>query len=125
MTVAFWCVLAASLLPYLFTSYAKFTGPGFSNRKPREFLEKLEGARKRAHWTQLNSFESLPIFAAAVIIAHLAGADAGQRDLLAIVFVVSRILYGAFYIGDKPPLRSLAWFTGMGACVGLYVISAL
>lgn len=123
MTIAFWCVLAASILPYLFTSYAKFTGPGFTNRRPREFLEKLDGARKRAHWTQLNSFESFPMFAAAVIIAHLANAPADQRDLFAIIHVVARVLYGVFYIGDKPPLRSLAWFTSMGMIIALYVVS--
>ena len=45
-------VLAAILLPYAFTGFAKFQG-GFGlneNKNPREFLEKLGGARKRAHW---------------------------------------------------------------------------
>ena len=50
MTLAYWCVLAAILLPYAFTGFAKFQG-GFGlneNKNPREFLEKLSGARKRA-----------------------------------------------------------------------------
>ncbi|MCH2553658.1 MAG: MAPEG family protein, partial [Alcanivorax sp.] len=75
MTLAYWCVLAAILLPYAFTGFAKFQG-GFGlneNKNPREFLEKLGGARKRAHWAPQNSFEILPGFAAAVISAHLAG----------------------------------------------------
>ena len=49
MTLAYWCVLAAILLPYAFTGFAKFQG-GFGlneNKNPREFLEKLGGARKR------------------------------------------------------------------------------
>ena len=97
MTLAYWCVLAAILLPYAFTGFAKFQG-GFGlneNKNPREFLEKLSGARKRAHWAQQNSFEILPGFAAAVIISHLAGtapqatiAFAGEAAKAGIVHVI-------------------------------------
>src|SRR5216683_2295108 len=50
MTIAYWCIVAAAVLPYLFQIYAKFSGPGFNNYRPRDFLDRLEGARKRAHW---------------------------------------------------------------------------
>jgi uncharacterized MAPEG superfamily protein len=124
VTIAYWCVLAAALLPYAFTSFAKFSGPGFNNYKPREFLEKLDGARKRAHWAQLNSFESFPMFAAAVIIAHQLHAEQSTLNLLAIAYVALRAFYGIFYIANKAPLRSLVWFASMGCIVGLFVISA-
>ncbi|KZX83621.1 hypothetical protein A3717_34005, partial [Alcanivorax sp. HI0013] len=93
MTLAYWCVLAAIFLPYLNTALAKFQG-GFGpkqNHNPREFLETLEGSRKRAHWAQQNSFEVTPAFAAAVIIAHLVQtAPQGTIDGIALAFVVSR-----------------------------------
>ena len=70
MTLAYWCVLAAIFLPYLNTAIAKFQG-GFGpkqNHNPREFLETLEGSRKRAHWAQQNGFEVTPAFAAAASV---------------------------------------------------------
>ena len=71
MSTAYWCVLAAALLPYAFTGLAKFSGPRrYDNHAPRDYLDKLDGWRKRAHWAQLNSFEAFAPFAAGVIIAQ-------------------------------------------------------
>jgi uncharacterized MAPEG superfamily protein len=124
MTIAYWCVLVAALLPFLFTSAAKFTGVRYNNKKPREFLDQLEGWRKRAHWVQVNSFEAFPAFAAAVIIAHQAGAAQGAIDGLAVAFIVLRVIYGLCYIFDKHVLRSTVWMVGMGCVVALFVVSA-
>lgn len=128
MTIAYWCVLAALVLPYLYIGYAKFTGGDFGprqNHNPREFLEKLEGARKRAFWAQQNSFEVTPAFAAAVIIAHQIGAAAqGTIDGLALVFVASRVLYGICYIQDWASVRSLVWAVGMICILALFGVSA-
>ena len=127
MTIAFWCLLVALFLPYLFTGYAKFQG-GFGpkqNHNPREFLEKLDGARKRAHWAQQNSFEVTPAFAAAVLVAHHIGSAAqGTIDGIALAFVASRILYGVCYIADWASARTLIWSFGMGCIVALFVVSA-
>jgi uncharacterized MAPEG superfamily protein len=127
MTIAYWVLLAAIVLPYAFTGYAKFTG-GFGPREnhyPREFLSRLEGARQRAHWAQLNSFEVTPAFAAALIVAHQIGTAAqATLDGLAVAFLVSRILYGICYIADWANLRSLVWFAGMICIVALFVVSA-
>jgi uncharacterized MAPEG superfamily protein len=127
MTLAYWMLLVAIVLPYAFTGFAKFQG-GFGpkeNHNPREFLANLDGARKRAHWAQLNSFEVTPPFAAALIVAHQIGAAAqGTIDALAIAFVVSRVLYGICYIADWASVRSLVWFAGMIAIVALFIVSA-
>lgn len=124
MTTAYWCVLAAALMPYLFTGYAKFGDRPYDNRAPREFLEGATGAKKRAHWAQLNSFEAFPAFAAAVIIAHLAGAAQAGIDLLAVAFVLLRLAYGWAYITDRASLRSLVWMGGIACMVGLFVLAA-
>lgn len=124
MTTAYWCVLVAALMPFLFTGIAKFSGPGFNNRTPRDFQDRLDGMRKRAHWAHLNSFEAFPPFAAAVIIAHQLGAAQGRVDLLAVVFILARLAYGALYMADLATLRSLAWVVGLGCVVGLFVIAA-
>jgi len=127
MTVAYWCVLAAAFVPYLFTSLAKFPGGRFgprANKAPREFLEALCGWRKRSHWAQLNGFEAFPPFAAAVIIAHQTGAAQGTVDLLALGFIGARLAYGGLYIADLGAPRSVAWACGVACVVGLFVVAA-
>lgn len=124
MTTAYWCVLAAALLPYAFTGLAKFTGPRYDNHAPREYLDRLVGWRKRAHWAQLNSFEAFPPFAAGVIVAHLAQAPQGTVDALAAAFVALRALYGALYILDRPWLRTAVWALALGCTIGLFLTAA-
>ena len=56
-------ILAACLLPYVFTGIAKMAG-GFKardNQNPREFLAQTKGVAARANAAQQNSFESLPL----------------------------------------------------------------
>lgn len=124
MTIANWCVLAAAALPFLWTAVAKFSGPGFNNRRPRDFQDRLEGWRKRAHWAQLNAFEAFPIFAAMVLIAQQAGAPQGRVDQLALAFVGLRLAHGVCYIGDWHALRSLVWALGMACAVAIFLSAA-
>lgn len=127
MTVAYWCVLAAILLPYVWTGVAKFSS-GFrprDNHNPREYLDNLAaGPAKRAHWAQLNTFESIPGFMAAVIIAHQAQASQQAVDALALTYIALRLAYGALYVTDKARLRSLVWAAGVACIVGLFVVAA-
>jgi uncharacterized MAPEG superfamily protein len=127
MTIAHYCIALAIGSPYIFTTIAKFSRPGFTfaqNHDPREWLERLDGYRKRAHYAQLNSFEAVPAFCAAVLVAQQADVAAQPTiDTIAIAFVVSRLLYGAFYIADRAELRSLVWFAGMGCIAALFGIS--
>jgi len=126
MTIAYWALLAAIFLPYLFIGIAKFTG-GFGpkeNHFPREWLENQSGVQKRAYWAQLNSFEVTPPFLAAVIIAHQIGSAAQSTiDWIAVAFVVSRLLFGICYIKDWASLRTLVWAIGIACIVALFIIS--
>jgi uncharacterized MAPEG superfamily protein len=124
MTTASWCVLIAGLLPYVATLTAKIGARGFDNRNPRDWLANQSGFRRRANFAQQNSFEAFPLFAAAVIIAQLAGAPQARVDVLAITFVASRLLYIAFYVADQSTLRSLAWFGGIGSAVAIFFAAA-
>ena len=127
MTVALWCILIAILLPYVCTWIAKLSG-GFrlkDNHDPRGFLDNLEGVGKRANAAQLNSFEVIPAFAAAVIVAHLAGnAELVTINVLAVLFITSRLLYIICYLADWATLRSLVWFVGMALIASFFVVSA-
>lgn len=60
-----------------------------------------------------------------MIIVHLAGgAEQGLLDQLAIVFVISRLLYGLYCLADWAPVRLLVWGLGMGLLVSLCVVLA-
>ena len=122
MTIALWCILVAALIPYAFTVAAKTAR--YDNRHPRVYLDGLDGWRQRAHWVQLNGYEAFPPFAAGVLVAHVAGAPQGAADLLAVTFCIARIVYGLLYLANKAAMRSLVWFIGICAVVGLFVISA-
>jgi uncharacterized MAPEG superfamily protein len=124
MTAAFWCVLAAILLPVATVAIAKWTRR-YDNLAPRDWEATLEGRRRRAYHAHLNHLEALPPFAAAVIIAHLAGVRQGWLDAIALAFIALRLAYTWAYLADRATLRSLLWMGGMGCVIALFVASAL
>ncbi|WP_397450396.1 MAPEG family protein [Pseudomonas sp. NA-150] len=127
MTVSFWCVLIAIFLPYVCTWIAKFSGGKFGprqNHDPRAFLEGLQGFAKRADYAQRNSFEVFPAFAAAVIIASNVGnALPVTIDVLAVLFITTRLLYIICYLADWAVLRSIVWFAGLALITAMFVVS--
>ncbi|MAA76245.1 MAG: hypothetical protein CMN28_16260 [Salinisphaeraceae bacterium] len=128
MTIALWCVLIAAYMPLLWTAAAKFGGPEklgpAQNKNPRAFLATLTGAQARANAAQQNAFEAFPPFAAAVIIAEMAGAAQGWVNTLAMAFIAFRLVYGGLYIADLGIPRSLAWSGGVVCVVLLFVAAA-
>lgn len=124
MTTAYWCILIAALLPYLWVAIAKQSGPRYDNRDPRGWIARQDNPRVlRANAAQLNAFESFAPFAAAVLMAQFAGVEASRISQLAIAFVVLRVLHGVFYIAGMHLLRSLAWGGGL-ACVAWLMVQA-
>jgi uncharacterized MAPEG superfamily protein len=122
MTIAYYCVIVAILLPTLTVGLAKFSSrfQPKHNHKPREFLATLSGWRQRAVWAQENTFESIPAFMAAVIIAHQIGGDQKTIDTLAVSYIVLRIVYTVLYIADKALLRTLVWTAALACIIGLF-----
>ncbi|HET7843450.1 MAG TPA: MAPEG family protein [Xanthomonadales bacterium] len=122
MTIANWCVLAAALMPIVFTGLAKFSGLKYNNKRPREFQAQLTGWRLRAHWAHLNSFEAFPFFAAGVLVAQQAGADQTRVDQLALAYIAARVVYGGMYIANLAPVRSLVWAAAFGINCALFFL---
>ena len=115
-TVAYWCVLVAALLPLVCTGIAKSgmfgVSPkkgGYDNNNPRAWLARQTDWRARANAAQANTFEALPFFFAAVIIAHQLQAAQALLDILAFLFVVLRIGYVVMYVADMAMARSAVW----------------
>jgi uncharacterized MAPEG superfamily protein len=115
-TVAYWCVLIAALLPLACSWLAKYqdmrkprSQGGYDNADPRAWLARQQGWKARANAAQANTFEALPFFFAAVIIAHQLGAPQTRLDILAVLFVTLRIIYVAMYVAGLPRTRSAIW----------------
>lgn len=121
MTTALYCVLAAGLMPYLWTTVAKIRGSRYDNADVRGWQARLSGVAHRAHAAHLNSFEAFPLFAAAVLVAQTVGAPQGRIDLLALSFIGLRLIYGLVYLADWASLRSLVWFGAMACTVTLFL----
>jgi uncharacterized MAPEG superfamily protein len=121
MTLALWCVLFAGVLPYLTVGIAKSAGGSYDNSDPRGRAASYEGIARRAHAAHLNSFESFPLFAAAVLVAEMKGGPRGMVDVLAAAFVAARCGYIACYLLDKPSLRSLLWAAGFFCAIGIFI----
>lgn len=126
-TLAYWCVLIAAFLPMLCSILAKSpdrSAPDkkgkFDNRDPRGWLARQTDWRARANAAQANSFEALPFFIGAVIIAHQLGAQQARVDILAMVWIVLRLMYIMFYVGGLATLRSLIWTLAVGVNLGIF-----
>lgn len=126
MAIAYWCILIAAVLPYLWVTVAKAGGERYNNRDPRGWLARQDNPRsQRANAAQLNAYEAFAPFAAAVLMAQLAGVDVPRITWLAIAFVLLRVLHGVFYLANMHVLRSLVWFGGFACVIALLVQAAL
>ncbi len=129
MTIPFWCLLAAVLLPYVWVPFtaedrAKAEG-GFDNFNPRAQQAKLSGRAARAIAAHKNSFEALAAFAPAVVVNHLVGADATQSAAVAVAWVVLRVLYGVLYLANAGNPRSVVWFLSLSCSLALFGLAAM
>ena len=126
MTIAYCCILIAALLPYVWVAFAKTAAPGYSNKDPRGWIARQDSYRVRsAHAAHLNAFEAFAPFAAAVLMAQLAGVSPERIAPLAVTFIVLRVLHGVFYFAAIPLMRSLVWFGALGCVLVLMVRAAL
>ena len=129
MTIPFWCLFIAVVLPYVWFSFAapframQF-GKALDNHTPRSQEPELRGRAARAQGAHTNSLEALAYFSPAVLVAHLTHADPEWSARLAIAFVVCRVIHGVVYIGDRPPLRTLFFALALLASIGLFVLAA-
>ena len=125
-TIAYWCVLVAAILPIVCAGIAKYgrlqippEKGGYDNNNPRAWLAQQTDWRARANAAQTNTFESIPFFFAAVVIAHQLQASQGRLDLLASAFVALRIGYIAAYVANLANVRSAVWALAFFVNVGI------
>lgn len=129
MSLPFWCIFISALLIFLAkapVARAMQQESGtYDNRHPRSQQARLSGFGARALAAHLNSFEAFPLFAAGVLMAHVTGSQGLLVDVLAVTFVVSRVLYLLFYWADLHWQRSLVWALGLLCSLLLMLSPAL
>lgn len=88
------------------------------NREAPTAREGWAGRAERAH---RNMLESLPLFAALVLLAHVAQVADSQTALGAQLFLYGRIAYALVYVAGIAWLRTAVWAVSVA---GLVVIAA-
>lgn len=114
MSAELWILLWAAALGFVHILLAAFVWTGEVGLKynagPRDeerpTTGKLTGRLQRA---QRNFFETFPLFAAAVLVAVLAGESGGHAALGSWIYLIARIAYLPLYALGISYVRSLAW----------------
>jgi uncharacterized MAPEG superfamily protein len=123
------CIVVAYLLVYLphfIAGSQRFKLPGgFDNKNPREQTARLEGWARRASAAHQNGHESFSPFAIAVVVAWVGHASEHTMTLLAISWVVLRVVYTALYIGDVAAMRSVVWTCSLLVTIALFLLPLL
>ena len=124
MTIGYMCLLICMLLPIFWAGVSKY-GYGdikYDNESPRDHLSSLSGIAQNAYNAEQNCYETFPASAAAVIIAHQIGNDQFMINMLCLVFLLTRILHGYFYITNKGSMRSIVFVLGLITNIWLFFV---
>lgn len=123
MTILLICLFIAMLLPYFAkgpVAWAMAKAGGYDNAHPRDQQAKLTGFGARAVAAHQNAFESLLIFAIAVLTVIALNRVNDTTIILAVVHLLSRVAYQFFYLFNKGSLRSLSWFVAIFCSFGIF-----
>ena len=71
-----------------------------------------------------NAYENFPFFAVAVLVATTLGAPVPAVNVLAVLYILFRIVHGLLYIANKPSLRSLAFAAAWLINIAIFVLPA-
>ena len=125
LTILGWLLVLALiqiLLPAMLrnreTGIAYNTGP---RDEPGPPVGVLTGRLRRA---QANLFETLPLFAAAILVAHVAGREGALTLLGAWLFLLGRLAHLPLYALGTPYLRSAAWIASLAGLI-LVIVAIL
>lgn len=93
------------------------------NKMPRQQITQLDGAGHRAIAAQLNSWEALAMFIAALVALHMAAVSWESVAILCMAFVACRIVYVLCYLANQDILRSLSFLAGFGICLYFFYLA--
>lgn len=110
LTVLAWTLVLALVQIFLASTLrTKETGLGY-NVGARDTAAPPPGRlTARAQRAQANLFETLPLFAGAVLIAHVANIHSSQTVLACWLYLGARVVYVPLYLLGVPVLRTLVF----------------
>lgn len=123
MPIAYWCVLIAALLPLPLVAYAK--SGARDNNAPRDAADNLTGPKRRAYAAHQNAYENFPFFGIAVVAAMALGAPTATLNMLAMAYIVLRVVYALLYINDIATARSLVYAAALFVNIAIFALPAL
>jgi uncharacterized MAPEG superfamily protein len=85
-----------------------------------EDMPPLSPIANRLQRAQNNLFETLPLFIAAVLIAHLAGRNGDLTHNGALIYLVGRIVYVPLYAFGVKQIRSLVWLVSTAGLLMIF-----
>jgi uncharacterized MAPEG superfamily protein len=110
LTMLAWTLVLALVQIFLASALrTKETGLGFNMSARDGEAPPPRPLTARVQRAQANLFETLPLFAAAVLIAHVAGRNSGQTVLGCELYLAARVLYLPLYAAGVPVLRTLVF----------------
>lgn len=112
MTILIICLFTALLLPLLAklpVAYAMAKQGGYNNNHPRFQQSQLTGFGARALAAHQNAFESLILFAPALLLAIATFNNNDFVIKLAVVHLIARVAYNFLYLANISTLRSVVW----------------
>ena len=78
-----------------------------------DVMPPLSAVADRLGRAQANLFETLPVFAAAVLIAHVAGVHSRWTVLGTEIYFWARLIYLPLYAFGVPVVRSIVWIVSL------------
>ncbi|MBM7071797.1 MAPEG family protein [Shewanella sp. 202IG2-18] len=124
MSTLLLCLFITLILPYLAkapVAYAMAKLDGYDNHHPRAQQARLTGFGARALAAHQNAFESLLVFAVAVLTVIATNNVNEAVVIMAIAHVVARVVYHILYLMDLSTSRSLSWFVAIGCSIGIFL----
>lgn len=113
MTLELWVLLLASLLGLIHLSAASFAFKAQVGSKytvgPRDEGLQPTGVAGRLQRAQQNFLETYGIFAAAVLLVHVAGTYGPLSKWGSLLYLGGRVLFLPLYAFGVPWLRTLSW----------------
>lgn len=88
------------------------------DRAPERPATLMTGRLRRAYE---NHLETLPLFAIAVLVAHVSGTASADTALASQVYLAARVVYVPCYVWAIPVLRSLVWSVAALAILAIVV----
>lgn len=76
---------------------------------------------QRSHRAHLNMAENLPVFAALVLVAHIAGIEGALVAWGSLLFFWARVAHAIVHVAGIPVLRTLAFFVSWIGLLLLFI----